>query len=189
MGCDIHVATEQYTTVNGKQAWRNADYFKTDHYSNNMQLVEVYDGRDYDLFAALADVRNRGHITPLDQARGIPADADQKSNEFVGCVGDHSYSHCTLQELYDYRAKYGTTTQSGMLDPESAKALDENGTLPTTWCQWTSIEGYVQRTWTRKESPVDGMIEVLEERFAGWNPTPIEKKQAEHIRIIFSFDS
>lgn len=200
MGCDIHVATEQLITIKDVQAWRNVDHYKLNHYYTpgdedygpEMEIVEVYKGRDYDLFAALADVRNYGHITPLADPRGVPADAHPRTKEYAEKYGadGHSHSYCTLQELYDYREKFPDKKQSGLITVAQARELDEDGVAPNSWCQATNMTGYVKREWTRKESPVDQLISVLQRRFNYWgDDKKIEKKQAEMIRIVFFFDN
>lgn len=192
MGCDIHIATEQLTHIRDVEAWRNADLHRMDYYENKMEIEEVYHGRDYDLFAALADVRNRGLIEPLAQPRGMPADAHELTKVYTeryGCDG-HSHSWCTLQELYDYQAKHPTKKQSGLISAEQAEAFDKDGELPTSWCQGTNMPGYVRREWVRPYSPVDQLIEVLERRFNYWGDNEkIEQAQAEKIRIVFFFDN
>lgn len=199
MGCDIHLYTEQLKTVNNVTAWLNVDLYEVDYCANGetgFDICEQYRGRSYDLFAALADVRNYGHITPMSQPNGLPADCHattRKQSEEYGIDG-HSHSWCTLQELYDYQAANKTKTQSGFVDPETAKALDERGTLPESWCQGTNQPNYVKRTWTRNESPVDDLIEAIEPRFKNlcyrtYCDGPIPKEQAEKFRIVFFFDN
>jgi hypothetical protein len=77
-----------------------------------------YNGRNYNLFAMLADVRNgRGFagvqtgagFNPIAEPRGLPDDVtpghyDEEVEDFVGGFnfGDHSFSHLTLKELLDY---------------------------------------------------------------------------------------
>lgn len=56
MGCDIHLHIEM--KVKGK--WLHYGCPHVD--------------RDYDLFAMMANVRNRGHIIPISKPRGFPPD-------------------------------------------------------------------------------------------------------------------
>lgn len=94
MGCDIHgVAQERW----GEQGtWYND--------------IPVEDGRNYALFAALADVRNYGGITPIDQPRGLPADFEVNAQGGVEAMygqanvwmGEHSFTWFTLDELIEW---------------------------------------------------------------------------------------
>lgn len=65
----------------------------------------IYDGRNYDLFAILADVRNRSNIIPISQPKGVPNDIGSKvSSEYEDWRGDaHSASYYTLKELLEYK--------------------------------------------------------------------------------------
>lgn len=105
MGCDIHMYVEKR---NNNGCW---DIIKTEDDGN--ELLEPYDGRNYNLFSILANVRNgRGFagcrtgegFNQISSPRGIPIDA---SDEYVsvasewGCDG-HSHSYLTLKELLDY---------------------------------------------------------------------------------------
>ncbi len=75
MGTDIHMFVEK--RVNG--TWKHAGSFG-------------YDGRDYELFAWLADVRNSNLIKSIDQPRGFPADVDPETITEYSEDDDHSAS-------------------------------------------------------------------------------------------------
>lgn len=112
MGCDIHLYVEK--KVDGK--WVSADKWTKDKYSDDPKKVSVgykdsfYSGRNYDLFAILADVRNgRGFagcktgegFNTIKKPRGIPKDCDPRVKaEADGwdCDG-HSHSFLTVAEL------------------------------------------------------------------------------------------
>lgn len=96
MGCDIHLFTER----------RIGDRW-------HLQREEVYDGRNYDLFGILANVRNgRGFagiktglgFEPIDDPRGTPKDASPEYLKELETWGAdaHSHSYFTLRELLDY---------------------------------------------------------------------------------------
>jgi hypothetical protein len=103
MGCDIHIYCERYD--GGR--WVHCDTGD-----------DLYDGRNYTLFAALADVRNRtgdaysfaggvscdgGDPIPVIQPpKGIPDDVCQEIREHIDGGGEHSHSYYTLQELLDF---------------------------------------------------------------------------------------
>ena len=64
MGCDIHLFTERNRTISDKKKWVSIDHLKLNPYygeddsESKYDVVEVYGGRDYNLFSVLADVRN-----------------------------------------------------------------------------------------------------------------------------------
>jgi hypothetical protein len=117
LGCDIHMfleyrATEYKTSQEGTEVWR----FNTHEVFPNLYHVadapygtynwpytnKPYQGRDYDLFAMLADVRNDGNITPLEHAddlRGVPDDATKKWRKYADDIDLHSITFYTLAEL------------------------------------------------------------------------------------------
>lgn len=119
MGCDIHFYVEKL--VNGQ--WVAADKFQrgdaedgTDDAKGYLHIVdhkEMYQGRNYDLFAILADVRNGSGFAgiktgegfvPISMPRGVPDDASPEYKEIsddMDCDG-HSHSYFTLRELLDY---------------------------------------------------------------------------------------
>ena len=161
MGCDIHLFVE--VRKDGKweaikdidkialwQAQENLEYFK--RYGEDempgyteMEFIErieqeskpkymfLYNGRNYNLFSMLADVRN-GYtsngktymIKPIDEPRGVPSDASDAYKEYVDEWGadGHSYSYFTLTEL-DTPYWLGTERFGGYVMPESFKAYME----------------------------------------------------------------
>lgn len=93
MGTDIHMAVE----VRKDGVWQNVTPFRNGYSPE----PEYYEDRNYDLFAILADVRNRYGFVPLDQPRGIPSDASDDVRRWCE-DGDHSHSYCTVAELLTY---------------------------------------------------------------------------------------
>jgi hypothetical protein len=103
----------------------------------------LYIGRNYDLFAILADVRNgtgfAGIVTgerkqPISAQRGLPADVSQevaKESETWGCDG-HSHSWLTLREVteYDYDR---STVNFGVVSEKEFVEFIEHG-KPRGWC-------------------------------------------------------
>lgn len=73
--------------------------------------AKLLDGQNYTLFGWLADVRNYAKVTPLSQARGLPADV---SDEITRLADDASqrghgrFSWLALRELlaFDYEATF-----------------------------------------------------------------------------------
>ena len=207
MGCDIHLYTEKLIEWDNKKFWWCIDYFQLNEYKllddelSGWNHISIYNDRDYDLFAALADVRNYGYVTPICQPRGLPDDVSKavkiKSDEWG--IDGHSHSWLTAKELFDYQKKYSTTKQSGMISLEQAKELDENGIVPSSWCQYTTNKNYTYRSWVRQESPVDKLVEAvkakIKEEFHIYDFYDKEKQEkqimehAEELRIVFFFDN
>ena len=188
MGCDIHVLTEKFSK--SSERWFNADYWKynvfydpEDGDDNEMELVPVYDARNYELFATLANVRNRPSIwefmdgnaekaVPLPfiaEPKGVPSDLGVHTKKYIDSWGEdgHSHSFLTLKELYRYWINAPeTVTRSGVLVGEVLKDFDEKGIKPRCWSAGyygSQESGY--RTWEVKCNPLDDFIEALFKRF------------------------
>jgi hypothetical protein len=130
MGCDIHLYVEKQ--VDGK--WISADKFTRNEDGDLEVQASYYDGRSYDLFAILADVRNGSGFAgvktgegfnPIAAPRGMPEDASAEYKAIADqWDGDgHSHSYFTLRELIDYDWTQ-TTIKTGVLK------VDE-------WFQWS----------------------------------------------------
>jgi len=114
MGCDIHLFHEVRTPGG---AWESADHWEPDE-DDPLRLTVPYDkalyrGRNYDLFAILADVRNgRGFagartgsgFQPISSPRGLPPDVDERIRSVSDSWGadGHSHSFLTVAELLAY---------------------------------------------------------------------------------------
>lgn len=123
MGCDIHIWAEvkkRYGNPDYRPGWEVVGHeFPYEYYrpgetsvvlvsgdepdweSNRSMTMEPYNGRNYVLFAILADVRNGFGIEPITAPRGIPEDASafyKREVEKWGADG-HSHSWLTLDEL------------------------------------------------------------------------------------------
>ncbi|MBH9645074.1 hypothetical protein [Burkholderia vietnamiensis] len=104
--------------------------------------MKIYDGRNYDLFAMLADVRNgRGFagcktgegFNPIAEPKGIPDDASDEFKAIAeqwGCDG-HSHSYLTLRELLDYDWTQETGKQGWLSIPEWEQ-----------WSRWNRNRGH-----------------------------------------------
>lgn len=162
MGCDIHMKVER--RVNGK--WDRVDG------------CTPYHERNYTVFSVLADVRNDGNVTPIAEARGLPADAvrsepspdedgyDASAYEY----GDHSFSWLTLDEVlaYPWRSEM---RDEGWVDAETFAKWNAGGakSRPSGWCK--SVSGKLVNHVTNSDMRryiADGMTEhPLIERLAG----------------------
>lgn len=203
IGCDIHVCCER---KNYKGEWINCDYFKLNPYfdvdddeDDKWWIVPIFDDRNYELFATLADVRNYGYIKPISEPRGLPEDIHYITKELADSWGDdgHSHSYYTLKELMDYMTNAPTITYSGMISEEQCQDLDKYNIYPTFWCLSTTMDGYTHRTWTVPDDNVPILIEAMKKRCAEeyfiyeWCKDYEEqiKKQADNFRIVFWFDN
>jgi len=103
----------------------------------------LYVGRNYDLFAILADVRNgRGFagvptgegFNPIAEPKGIPEDASPEYKwEAERWDGDgHSHSYFTVSELLAYNWKQDTA-HIGLVGPQNYLLYKKNG-QPESWC-------------------------------------------------------
>lgn len=117
MGCDIHLYVEK--KQDGQ--WVSADKWTPNKYAGEEGEPDMsveyedyfYNGRNYNLFAILADVRNgRGFagcktgagFNPIAEPRGVPEDACAEYKAVTGrWDGDgHSHSYFTVSELLAY---------------------------------------------------------------------------------------
>lgn len=155
MGCDIHTHAE--VKVNG--VWQKVSnkpfvnpYYRegeenkidADGYEWNPKFTDTpYDGRNYDLFAILADVRNgRGSggiktgegFNPIAEPKGLPndvsAEVKKHSDDWYG--DGHSHSYFTVKELKDY--DWGQITMKrGSISLSEYKRIKESGVSPDSW--------------------------------------------------------
>lgn len=141
MGCDIHFYTEKRNVETGKWEFVGDVTREGEGDEQWVSGTSLYDGRSYNLFAILANVRNgRGFagcktgegFMPISEPRGIPDDASPEYREIAerwDCDG-HSHSFHTLRQLLDYDWTQSTQLQ-GWLD------------LPTwlDWSRWARQQG------------------------------------------------
>lgn len=151
MGCDIHIYVEK--KENGR--WVSADTWKKDSDFNYVH-PQVYEGRCYDLFAILADVRNgRGFagvktgegFNPISEPKGLPEDVSPEvlsASDGYGIDG-HSHSHHTLRELLDYDWTQKTSKQGyvSLEEYKKLKRITDAGftAYPESWCGGISGAG------------------------------------------------
>lgn len=118
MGCDIHLMTE----VKRNGAWESADSWNME--DDTIWPDSIYKGRNYDMFAVLADVRNgvgfAGRYTgsgfkPIAAPRGAPEDASSEVKAYTDSweADGHSHSYFTLAELLAYDWDQTTTYITG----------------------------------------------------------------------------
>jgi hypothetical protein len=146
MGCDIHFYVEKWD----KDKWIEADDWRPsdDEWEGGRPTVKYgghfYDGRNYSLFAILANVRN-GYgfagvdtgdgFVPMDMPRGLPKDVTPKVKaEAEAWEGDgHSHSWFLLKELLEYDWTQTTKRRGWVSALEFSKWIilsREEGELP-----------------------------------------------------------
>ena len=101
----------------------------------NNSNIHPYENRSYALFAMLAGINNTPNdgITPIDQPRGIPADASSFYLKETADGGGHSYSYLTLQELLNYDYSKPSIYEGWVYVADYGKYKNE-GIVPTSWC-------------------------------------------------------
>lgn len=131
MGCDIHLYVEERLN-DGK--WGCVDYFKTNPFYSDDPLNEkeykhipIYDGRDYALFATLANVRNYGDITPISEPRGLPDDVSDIVEKASNDWGDdgHSHSWFTAKELFIHKNKCPYSVLDRLIEAVKKRMCEE----------------------------------------------------------------
>lgn len=109
MGCDMHEHFEVRTSEGWKRIqvredlnWDTATPQEEEAYWS----LPLFIGRDYDLFAVLAGVRNRLNVRPIVACRGIPGDASAEVREAWTQAEHspevHSPSWLSLDELLTF---------------------------------------------------------------------------------------
>lgn len=198
MGTDIHVQVE----VRKKGKWTHSPDRLTECWvctgsgkgkdgkncwlcnGTGQRVQEVYEGRNYRLFAILAGVRNgvgfagirMGEpVTPIAEPRGAPEDMSPEVEEYMSHA-DHSETWVTLAELLAYRdaerdriAQYGVITWAEYLEWRSKPAR-----RPDSYCGDTFGPGV--RTYSQEE--VEALLR------AGKEP----REKSPHVRVTWYED-
>lgn len=147
MGCDIHCFVEK--KIDGK--WEqitgfvsdyydpNNDYFSSDRFKNADSPIY---GRNYTLFALLADVRNGygfagidtgDRITPISSPKGLPDDVSEHirtESDSWDCDG-HSHSWLTVKEILDYNIEVTQTKRGYVTESEFIEYIKKGE--PSVW--------------------------------------------------------
>ena len=143
MGCDIHLYVE---VRQADGSWKSVDEWVTeDDYFHVPYKKQYYSGRNYDLFAILANVRN-GYgfagvktgegFNPISEPKGLPADVSQEvkqCSENWGADG-HSHGWHTVADLlaFDWTQ---TTVNQGWINGETFQRWQWNiEEPPVTYC-------------------------------------------------------
>lgn len=175
MGCDIHMWAE----VHDGEGWRvidPADVGAHDSsYTDEDDPVEYSGGwrtgRDYPLFAALANIRNAGAISPIAHPRGLPDDVTDRVRASVDGWGSDGHSHTWLS-LGEIKA-YDWSRVAALVDAEWAEITRQGDEMRAelgtpAWAKWTPP------AWTT--GWLGDMVDAL---------TPL----AAPVRLVFWFDN
>ena len=148
MGCDIHMRVEtlpQEQRFPSEPEWKIVEDIFDSPYSfdKGRKINSPYDGRNYDLFGILANVRNGSGFAgcdlgngfnPISRPKGTPENCSDAGLGFMtryGCDG-HSHSYFTVQELLDYDWNQVTKSR-GYVDIKGYKYFKEYS-KPNMWC-------------------------------------------------------
>lgn len=148
MGCDIHIHCEALR----KGKWQKTGGFKTRYYDPKSKAKwfsrkttdEPYEGRNYSLFAVLADVRNGpgfagcdlgDKFTPISSPKGLPGNVSAEilkdSNDWG--VDGHSHSWFLLSELVGFDWKGKINKHRGYIGIRHYPVFLKKG-KPESWC-------------------------------------------------------
>jgi len=179
MGCDIHM----YVEKKEKDNWvKVGDVFDNPYYEpegpdyswNTPKTDQPYSGRNYDLFAILADVRNGygfagcdtgNAVEPIDYPRGLPDDVSKEiqvcSDEW-GCDG-HSHSYFTIREILDHNWSK-KKVHRGWVDMDGYSSYLDNG-KPSSWCG--GVHGPLKVSNEEMEKILKGEVDETPENILG----------------------
>ncbi len=153
--------------LSGEYARNARDEWERGYYSTFVYEGWVYDGRNYNLFAILADVRNgRGFagvrtgegFNPISEPKGLPEDMSEYMQEQAKHM-DHTPSWFTLRELEEYNWDQ-VTTHYGTVDVEEYKIWKEKG-KPNGWSGGVSGSSVTHLTNDQMEDLVSGTYAQL----------------------------
>lgn len=218
MGCDIHLYVEK--KVKGK--WVPCDIWGKDKYwEEGEPLLSVdyddyfYNGRNYSLFAILADVRNNYGFVGCDggekfniiaKPKGLPNNISSNVKRMAESWGsdDHSHSWFTLKELRDFDWEQEATLR-GYISLEAYIKWVRDGKPHLDSCCGNVSGGKVVKVEESAVGNVDfGMVDVdvyvhveWKESYRSCCPAFLNKTlprleelgKPEDVRIVFWFDN
>ncbi|EAG1729779.1 hypothetical protein [Listeria monocytogenes] len=209
MGCDIHLFAETKRYRHDDERRENGVWISADKWSVNEEKAlyqvnstidnnwhfhvadddKVYKGRNYDLFAILAGVRNYNKLTPISYPKGLPDDVCMAIKKEHDCWEDnaHSQSYVTLKELLAYDWKKEMLFMAKARTKEQAihifgdKIVETHDT--TTGVNVHYLTTLAERTGNFMET-----IEKLK-ALQQYSNNLYHQVNEEDIRIVFWFDS
>lgn len=190
MGCDIHWFIE---------VQQDDGHWKSVPLGINDDL-----GRNYRLFARLADVRNYDGEEPIAEPRGLPADVSDevKKDSWEYGMDGHSHSWLSLEELLAAFDQPREGDFCGVVDAEGFRQWKEKGE-PANYCRevggqlvsvcthgqmesrirlggWHLNNAYTVVTW-RKKVEFPYFTDILKRM--------VELGPVEKVRAVFFFDN
>lgn len=224
MGCDIHCFAEIKKDGKWEKVGEVFDdiYYNPDKPKNKYnkpKTEEPYAGRNYDLFAILANVRNgygfagcdtgEGFV-PICQPKGLPNDVCHEiksESDSWGCDG-HSHSWHTLKDLLDYDWEQVTVKRGWVSEGEYKEFKESGKDAPDTYCGGVSGIGVAHVTNEEMDEIISGNMpkeegktyytqlewaESYRERCIWFCentiPALIKLGDKEFVRIVFWFDN
>jgi hypothetical protein len=181
MACDI---TTWLEARNNSGAWEFVHEYREDG-DGFIEYEEVYYGRNYFLFAFLADVRNNHRIIPLSEPRGLPKDVSAVGKKIYNSMhGEyvHSWSWFTAAELLAVDWKYTMVKLSGYLT-EADKDNLEKGRNPEKWTVEATSENVHFCQWE------ESLYLLCKDFVDGFLPELQKYGDAEAVRLVFFFDN
>jgi len=158
IGCDIHCFVEK-RMADG--SWEQITDFVSDYYDPDNDYFQgdsfahadcPLDGRNYSVFAVMADVRNGlgfagcdtgDAIEPIAMPKGLPDDCCaeiRKESDEWDCDG-HSHSHLSVAEIMAYDPDT-PLNKRGIVSPSEYAVFKEKG-QPESWCGMVSGPGII----------------------------------------------
>ena len=191
MECDIHLFVE----VNNNGVWESVDEWVTeDDYTSVEYEKRFYRGRNYDLFALLADVRNYHDIEPISPLKGLPNDISENVKQICDYWNSdaHSHSFFTLKDLlaFDWNK---SIKEAGYMNNERWEIF--NKSLHTDNPDYDLRYSYSQgigttlkdtHTWHEWEIPVKIAVNDFYDKTL---PKLVELDEPNKVRIVFFFDN
>lgn len=224
MGCDIHMHYELKTDT----GWSPIDWkepHRTGKYDDGSEKLDwgtyfkdpLYVGRNYDLFAILANVRNGvgfagiptgTGFNPIAMPRGLPDDVSPavKAESDKWGVDGHGHQWLTLAEAMDYNYEQQTGQLAVVTETEFGEFLDTG--RPKSWCADVSGNSVVMLSNQEMKQLIGGNLErrkgahyytrirwgetyrsaIGEHWFVLMN-TLAERHGKENVRLVFWFDN
>lgn len=154
MGCDIHLYVEKRENEkwvalyganpriksceeNAKAALESDDAKNQKYWQKQVDELKaesptvlegwLYDEKNYNLYAILANVRNDYDIMPIKFPRGLPDDVSKEIYDENFESGGHNVSYYTFQELMDYDWENHTVENEAWVDERTYKSFKETG--------------------------------------------------------------
>lgn len=194
------------------------DDFEREYYAPEVMEGWLYDGRNYDLFAILADVRNGTGFAGcktgegfniISEPRGLPNDMSTELEDYSNEYYEHSGSHLLLKEVLEF--DWGQVTKKhGVVNQKQYEAFLKDG-VPDSWCGGVSGSNVEHITTQEMDDIIAGFKEPDKDKSyytaVSWDVTYTEtvgqnwfnnlKKAKEisespdydDVRLVFWFDS